>query len=118
MREVEPLHAREQIPSGPRSLGPGLALADRREESSFVWEPARNVWMKSGRFLTLSHLYHNILHLNRLMCQTHRDLGGTDTSTSPEPTEPRAVPGGHPFTATHRLENQLFMLPDMPMSMC
>jgi len=44
-----------------------------------------------------------------------------DTSTSPEPTEPQAVPGlagGHPFAVTHRLENQLFMFPDMPIFMC
>lgn len=34
-----------------------------------VWESARDVWMNSGKFLTLSHLYHNVLHLSSFACQ-------------------------------------------------
>lgn len=83
--------------------GTCISLGWQALESSFVWEPARNEWMKSGRFLALSHLYPNMLHLSSLVCPTLRDLGGADSSTSPEPTEPRADPGpagDHPPTAT------------------
>lgn len=47
------------------------------------------MWMNSGKFLTLSHLYHNILYLWQPCVPDSAETSeGADTSTSPEPAEP------------------------------